>query len=374
MKKKKIRYIITSFLVLSLLTAGAYAAVKNQIAYVERFETGKVDIHIQELSVMAEGETAESQKIVEANRDVSYIPRVINRSADCYVRAKVEVLMDGECERPLGIDDIYGFSGDWISKGGYFYYTKELKANQQTDIFKGLHIPEDWEHESTEGFSISVKAEAVQSANFNPDFREDLPWGAVTLEEVATASGTKCAEAVPVKNVSDVEYTGEGGFQCHSAELFDNFSNVMPGDGFEKTVRIRNSANGPMKVTLRVSAGATELNRKMNLKISADDKEVYSGNVTDADALEAIDLINIAKGKRGSVKIEMQLPDGADNSYASVRDDIIWELQTEKIPDENVQTGDMFRMWPFALSGFAAILLMVHLLLRKREDENETGH
>ena len=107
MKAKKVIYMLTAALTLGLAVC-TYAATVHQLSFVERFETGKVDIDVQELSVMKEGEEAETMNIVEANKDVSYIPRIINRNADCYIRASIDVVMDGECEQPLNVEHIYG--------------------------------------------------------------------------------------------------------------------------------------------------------------------------------------------------------------------------------------------------------------------------
>ena len=370
MKAKKVIYILTALMTMILLTVCAYAAMTNQLSYVERFQTGKVDIDIQKLSVIEEGEDAETQHIVEANKDVSYIPRITNNNADCYIRAHVDVIMNGDCRQPLNTDHIYGMNGDWIVRGDYFYCTKALKKGEQTDLFKGIHIPEDWEYGDAEGFTVSVKAEAVQSANFTPDFNSEFPWGAVELTEVETASGVDWMEAVPVSAVSKTEYTSGGGFQCNTAELFDEFSGMMPGGKCEKILELKNSADGMLKVSLGLKADDSELNRKLQLRITADGKEIYSGTAAEASGLDIIEIMKINRGDTGNLKLEIGLPADADNSYSELQDDIIWTLDVEEIPDESVQTGDSSNMLPYMGAALMAIVLIIYLVALRREDDN----
>lgn len=374
MKAKKVIYMLTALLTMVLLAVCAYAASMDELSYVERFETGKVDIDIRELSVIEEGEDAETQHIVEANKDVSYIPRIINNNADCYIRAKVDVIMDGECQQPLNVDHIYGLGGDWISKGGYFYYTEVLQEGQQTDLFKGIHIPEDWEYGDAEGFSLAVKAEAVQSANFTPDFNSDLPWGSVELKEVETASGADCMEAIPVSVISKAEYTGDGGFQCSTEELFDEFSGMMPGSKYEKTLELKNCAKEMLRVSLDLTADDSELNRRLQLRITADDKEIYSGTAADAGMQESLNIMEIDKKETGYLKLEIGLPADTDNGYMELQDDIVWALDVEEIPDESVQTGDASELLLYIGAALIALVLIIYLAALRREDENETSH
>lgn len=373
MKSKRVKRFTAVSLAAIMMTVGAYAAVSDRLSYVEKFETDKVDIRLQELTVIGNGETAESEKIVEANKDVSYIPRIENAGADCYLRAKVEVVMDGVCDEPLSTDHIYGLNSDWVMRGDYFYYTKVLPEGALVDIFEGLHIPEDWEYGEADGFSVNVRAEAIQSANFTPDFREELPWGSVALQDSAHARNMDVMEAVPVTYVSDAEFTSDGGFQCSSSELFDDFRNMMPGDCFEKTVNIKNSSHNMMNVSLKVTSGDNELNKRIVLKISAAGREIYSGTAADVNQLQVMNLVEIPEGQAGEVSMQMYLPADVNNDYTEMEDDIVWELAVEELVDESVQTGDEFNIVLFVLIAFTALLTLVVMVLHDRKVRYETS-
>ena len=374
MKSKKVKCFTVVSLAVILIGATAYAMTSNQLSYVEKFETDKVDIKLQELSVVENGETAESEKIVEANKDVSYIPRIINKGADCYLRAKVEVVMDGECEEPLGIEHIYGINSDCVIRGDYFYFTKILPEGERIDLFEGIHIPEDWEYDNADGFSVNVRAEAIQSANFIPDFRKDFPWGAVSLQETARAGDKDLLEAVPLDIVSDVEFTANGGFQCSSAELFDEFGSMMPGDLYIKTVNIKNSAVNPMQIALDVTAGDNEINKKINIIIHAAGREIYKGTAEEADQLKVMDLIEIPQGETGTVSVQMQLPASIDNDYTEMEDEVVWNLTAEEVVDDSVQTGDDLDVKLILLAGLLALIAMMIVLKQERRGGDETSH
>ena len=374
MKSKRVKLLTAVSLAVILIAAGVYAAVSDQLSYVEKFETDKVDIRLQQLTIGENGETEAVEELVEANKDVSYIPRIKNEGADCYLRAKVEVTMDGECEEPLGIEHIYGLGPEWVLRGDYFYCTEILTAEKEIDLFKGLHIPEDWEYDDADGFSIKVRAEAIQSANLNVDFREELPWGSVSLQSAALAEDVELMEAVPVSYISDAEFTSDGGFQCSSADLFDEFGGMMPGDCFKKTVNIKNSADNPMKVSLKVASGDNELNKKINIKITAGGHEVYSGIAAEADRLHVMELTEIPEGGTGAVDLQMHLPADVDNDYTEMEDDIVWELAVEELVKESPQTGDDFNLILFMLISMTALLVMVVQILYGRRGRYETTH
>lgn len=375
MKIKKLKYCISAALIFALLATGAiYAASMYRLSYVERFETGKVDISIQEISALKEGEDPEKQPLAEANKDLSYVPRIVNRAADCYVRAKVEINMDGDCVQPLTLENIYGLSSDWVSRGDYFYYTGILGEGENVDLFEGLHVPADWDYGDSDGFDIDVKVEAVQSANFQPDFNRELPWGAVELKAVAAASGTECVEAIPVKSVSEVEYESSGGFQCNTSDLFDEFADMMPGDAFEKTVKVKNSADGTLKAALSITAQESDFNEKLNLKIFSGDTEIFSGTVAEASRADGLNIAEIPKGKTGSVVFRVSLPVDADNDYAETVDNAVWNINVEEVPDESVQTGDYSSVIPYAIVAGFALLLMLCAAVNNRKEKDETNN
>lgn len=65
-----------------------------------------------------------------------------------------------------------------MQRGEYYYYTSILKRKDSTDLFKEVTVPETWTEEHTgQQLGITVQAEAIQAANFNPDFKAMSPWG-----------------------------------------------------------------------------------------------------------------------------------------------------------------------------------------------------
>lgn len=366
MRYKKGKMMIAAALSCMLITGITYAAAVNVITFVERFETGKVGIALQQLTVTGDGETEAAPDIVEANKDVSYIPRFTSKQSDCYIRAKVDVVMDGDCAQPLGIENIYGLSEDWVQQGEYFYCMKALGEGQQTDLFKGIHIPEDWDPGEADGFSVTVTAEAIQSSNFAPDFEAALPWGAVMLDEIA--AGAVCYKAAtPVGKVSTLKYTSAGGFECSTEDLFDEFRGLVPGDKCEKTVEIRNDSDRGLRMYLDVTPGEAALTEKMTLRITKGEEVLYYGQMSEVCRNESFRLADVPEGDSADLKFEMGLPVDAGNDYTQVTDDFVWELKAESLPEKSVQTGDYSNMTPYAVIAALAALAGAGLVLFRRK-------
>lgn len=114
----------------------------------------------------------------EPNNLVSCIPRITNKGMDCYVRAKIH-MSGGNAESPLDENAIRGINTkDWIKHGDYYYYKSVLKENEATEIFTGIRIPKDWTQElENPNCSVEIIAQAIQAANFTPNFEDTIPWG-----------------------------------------------------------------------------------------------------------------------------------------------------------------------------------------------------
>lgn len=367
MRLKKGRYAITGVLILIALTAAAYAMSQNHISYVEKFETDRVNINLETFSVLKTGESAESTGIVQANKDISYIPRITNEDAACYVRARVDITADGDDSEPLDGNCLYGVSEDWVWKGDYLYCTKLIEEGASTDVFKGIHIPENWNTSDTENLKVSVKAEAVQAKNFKPDFSDVLPWGAVKLEEVADAGNQNVTEVVQIKDISELKYNSAGSFECSTEDLFEEYSEMMPGDSFEKTVVLQNHSVNPLQMYLSLSSGGKKLGESLRLKITWDNTDVYDGTLADAVEMDKIKMIKLAAGEKYEIKLVINLPANAKNEYASLEDCLIWQLNAEEMPEASAQTSDWDAGVPLAaVVIFSGLLMLYALGFRRR--------
>ena len=357
MRLKRGRSLTAFALILSSLAAVCVYAAADRIVFTEQFHTDKVEIRLQEIGPGRD-------TFLLSNKKLAYTPRIINDGAECYVRVKVDILNGGQCPEPLDTGDLYGLSKGWIRQGEYYYWNSPMKTGNYVDVFHGLHVPENWNPGTVSDLTVSVKAEAVQSRNFEPDFDRIMPWGAVMLQDVA--AGTAVAETITEKQISDITFSSAGSFEFGTSDLFEEYKNVLPGDRYKKTFEVFNSSKGDLELQLRIYASDTELNEKLLLDVSCEGTTLFSGTV--AGAGQTIQIGDIPEGDNRTLLLEMTLPADADNNYSELVDDVIWQLEAENNSAAAVQTGDFSDMKPFAVTALVSAVLMVLITAVRRKD------
>ena len=81
-------------------------------------------------------------------------------------------------EYVLSDEELDGISDEWVKQGEYYYYTQPLKNGESADFFQNVTIPAAWTSKAQDRvLGLTVTAEAVQAANFTPDFNSESPWG-----------------------------------------------------------------------------------------------------------------------------------------------------------------------------------------------------
>ena len=366
-----------------LLTGGGsiiYAMPEKSVT--NHLETGAVNITLEEYQI-EDGEEilyTDAKDILPGNR-VSKIPRVHNSGNDCYIRAK---FIFENTEEKLE-DAIYGMDENWTKeKDGYWYYHEILKSGDDIDIFEGIKIPENFSQEAQGGeFSIDIDVDAIQSANFTPDYDSKQPWGTVNIIESAITDDDHTVNAVETSSSKalQVKYQGDfGSLLANSDDFFSGFPAMMPGDIYEDTIELKNGSSNDIRMYFRSEAlQDSKLLDEVILTIvyqeGANSKTVYSGPLG-ADALSSSQLLDtIDAGTSGYLKFTLKVPAELDNEYAAISDYVKWTFATEPIiRTEAVKTGDNQRtgLW-MMISGcalaFAGIAGAMRQSIGGREDE-----
>ena len=66
-----------------------------------------------------------------------------------------------------------------------FIIQRSWREQESVDVFSGIKIPEAWDSSySLLQTEVSIHAQAVQAANFTPDFSAMSPWGDLDIENV----------------------------------------------------------------------------------------------------------------------------------------------------------------------------------------------
>lgn len=111
------------------------------------------------------------------------IIKVASDSQPAYIRVKVNAnSSDTELSRHLS-ELGYDTTG-WKYINGYYYYPSVVSAGTNLTLFTKVSIPAGWGNLlAGKTFRIDITAEAVQAANFTPDFSSATdPWHGVLAE------------------------------------------------------------------------------------------------------------------------------------------------------------------------------------------------
>ena len=241
--ENRIRIAACLFLIVCLLSGAViYAATHGEIAVSNQFRSGSVDLKLKTYSKTEDGEQeAVLGETVTANQTISYIPRITATRADCYVRLLVDIVMEKEIADPITLDGIELAEG-WVQKGDLLYYTRPLKNGETVTPFESIHVPEVWNGDNASSFDIHLVADAIQAANFTPDFESDAPWGTVEIEQAKEEDKTDYRAVKQVKDAHTLSYQENGTFELSSEDLFENFSTALTGDTFKDSLKMTNHA------------------------------------------------------------------------------------------------------------------------------------
>jgi predicted ribosomally synthesized peptide with SipW-like signal peptide len=197
-KQKRIAMIVSAIaLIAVIVVGGTLAFFTSKDAKQNVFTLGKVS------GTLTEDKSTDGTRRDDGGRDYSnYTPgsklskvpvvNVDSTSLPAYVRVKIEYtgLTDAqivEVEEGLDVQ-----SGWHKSTDGYFYYNSIVTPGSSTEpIFTKVTIPTSWGNEmSGHSFSMTLKADLIQSDNFTPTKDANgniISWGDVTIEQ--TTSG-----------------------------------------------------------------------------------------------------------------------------------------------------------------------------------------
>lgn len=365
--KKGMRIISCFLIVGSLSAAGVYGAFSDKLDVVNHISVGDINIAIAEYAKKGAGEVKyQAQKSVLPGQVISKIPRITNYALPCWIRAKITYSGENEALEILDDDNISGISEDWIKRGEYFYYTKILKKQESVDLFHAISIPEIWteEHEMQE-MKVDIQADAIQAANFSPDFSAMSPWGNQEIQQcIHEQNGTLTCQKGADK--LSVEFNGKAHkLVAVPDDFFVNLRTAMPGDVLNDTVIVSNTTDEEAELFFWTGIdGRTEeqiqMLKDIEFEISADSKKLYAGTL-DAEKIGTPQSLGTFEiGQKENLNFSLKIPTDWDNSFALKQTDVTWtfavgeevqekeEKSEENMANEkahssgkdNVKTGD----------------------------------
>lgn len=302
---------------------GTYGYFSDTLRVTNHIALGDVNIGLKEFEKKGGREvTFENSKTILPGAVISKIPRITNYAMPCWIRARI--IFSNENSETDGLDEtlISGFPKNWIKRGEYYYYTQILKKKDSVDLFQTVSVPSAWtEEHSGQSLGLTVQAEAIQAANFQPDFEAMSPWGNQKIQQcVHEQDGNFACKAEPVK--LSVEFNGKAHkLLAVPGDFFSNMGTAMPGDVFQDTVTVSNTTESQAEIWFRTAVSGqntkqTEILKGVKLTVYLDKKQVYKGTL-DSPELEKNHSLGIYQpGQKGELKFALEVPAEWDNAYA----------------------------------------------------------
>ena len=306
-------------------SAGIYAMPQTSVT--NQFETGIVDIALQQFRevggkrILSRGRTG-----LMPGQSVSRIPVVRCEGADCYIRLQAG-FSDPEFEASF-----FGWGDHWLPcEDGYYYYTEVLETGEAADAFQGFSVsPELDARFAGEDIALDVVCEAVQSANFTPDFKADAAWG-----DVKILQNEKSVTFYQTESVDGLQVVYEGDSRqlfADPGDFFGSFAALMPGDSRKGSAKLVNHSNAPIDLYFRQEAHHSKLLSKMEMQVSCGGKTIYQGDM--ATDTGSVLLKRLAAGESASLDFAIRMPEELNNLYTLQEDTIQWIFSTNTIQTE----------------------------------------
>lgn len=337
----------------ALLTGGvllcgssAYVFAMPSVTVTGKLETGKVEINLSQYQSSQDGTlVACDGNVIEdilPGQVISRTERITNSGADCYIRLKQTMDVEGV------LDTAYESDG-WVQgSDGYLYKKEQVSEKDSVDLPMVMTANKDMAEEM-QGATVhqNIRVEAIQAANFSPDFDSADPWGDVQIIDAVAEDGYESAVAGSQK--LSVTYQGDAKELVTNADdAFGNFETLMPGGTYTDSLLLKNNSDNPAELyfnsNVDTSKGDARLYEALHLTIvfhTADgDMLLHDGSLQDA-SVATMKLATLPAGAEGELIYTIDFPAEYDNAYSMMYGEIEWIFSTnENIIDVPDKTPD----------------------------------
>lgn len=359
--KKKRKMLVGILAALLCMATGAYGYFSDSLEIKNHITMGDIRINMTEFARKGNGEVKyRDPAYIFPGERISKIPRIKNRALPCWIRARISYGSDKDDVEMLSEHNIEGISSEWIKRGDYYYYTKVLKKQESVDLFQSVSVPAVWtEEHGGQKLSVTVQADAIQAANFKPDFTVMSPWGNQEIQDcVHETNGTMTCKKGERK--LSVEFQGK----AHKLiavpdDFFANLETAMPGDILADTVKISNTTKNNAEIFFRISTeGRTkeklDMLKNICFQIAMGEKVLYTGTL-DAAKLQKNHSLGVFKSKAsGELKFLLEIPKEWDNAWALKKTDVSWIFAVQDETSGMNQTEEQKQNGAQSLSGDSA--------------------
>lgn len=311
--------------------SGTYGYFSDIVTVTNHIATGDINISLKEYEIKQGKETSYTNpKVVMPGDVISKIPRITNHAEPCWVRARITYENDRNELESLSDENLGGISGQWVRQGDYYYYTKVLEHGETATLFQEIEIPAGWtEEHASQNLKVAIQADAIQAANFQPDFRAMSPWGNQEIELCIHEENGKVISEKSKVSLS-VEFNGNAHkLLAVPDDFFTNIRTAMPGDVFRDSVAVSNTTENPAEIFFHTGIvcqreDRMDLLRKLGLTIAMNGKIIYQGDLQAEKLKSDISLGVFQPGEKGTMEFTVSVPGNLKNAYALCDTAVKW--------------------------------------------------
>jgi hypothetical protein len=356
---------------------GSSAAVYAQptASVTNEFETGSAQVSLTEFLIDEENNKIECpdgvvvENVLPGQKE-TVIANIQNDAADCYVRLKQA------WDAPDAISTIFEENDNWVeTSDGYIYYTQILSENESVDLSMLICVNKDLDESYASAAIFQyVRVEAIQSANFTPDFTSADPWGGVEIQDVPYFETGYNSGALGSQSLR-IQYQGQSeGLVENSDDAFANFATLMPGDVYTDSLQLSNTSNNSIVMYFQSQLEETSpLYDALQLKIDCVSgdvrKNIFDGKLSDS-ALDTLKLVDLVPNETATLEYTLSFPAEYDNDYSLLGGQVTWIFSTEEIILDKVdpRTGDQTYIAIYLFAGGCFFVLAGLLIGKKHEN------
>lgn len=377
-QQRRKKLLILGFIcVIIMMISGTYA-VGSGVSENNVFSTGSVDIEIKQYTLNESSEeiSYENQYTnLMPDQEIDFIEKIKNKAANCYVRAKIN-LVDGDGHNlELHIEEM---PEEWQKIGEYYYYKTAVHTGNEITIFKKIKIPDSLQSMSNKVI-LEVIVEAVQEEGFYPTYEVENPWGNIEIQKCIRNNYAIDSDT----NQTIIQYENNAdNYVKVSGDFTKALEKMMPGEKRQKEIIIENDNRVPAEIFLGVekinlTIEQEELLKRTTVKITkSNGEELYDGNLLN---LNNLNLGKYNKRDYEKIILNIQIPKDLKNEYEAINPSIIWKFSAKhenekenrenKSKKQNPKTGD-FNFDMSLIIFFTATLGLIVVLVLMRVEKN----
>lgn len=305
-------------------------SVDNEIS------TGDISISLKEYGMDENGNLIpyENHVCVVPNQKVVKIVKIVNEGESAWIRVKGEFWNEGKL-KPAEDCIMSGISEKWIRRGAYYYWKEPVKNLEELVFFNGIQIPQNWNEKEAElNFSVTVTAQAIQSAHFYPDFSSQDPWFGIPVEECIHTKH-EWEKKGQEGNFGIVFKNGSEGFLKTGDDFFSGFDALMPGDRVSDSFILGNKTGKKLQIFFSSEILGEQPDAVKNLlsalvlTIKKGENLIYEGPLSGETLKKGILLAELSGNCREeNVTYSLYMPETLQNESAMKQAKVRWIFST----------------------------------------------